>query len=90
MCCNNHPLKYHNIHLVGYNSAIILKSQSYGKILYYSCVEKFLECMLHNLYDIDDNITIMIVVLIIIIDISYHDANVFTVTLQNIIKYDLL
>ena len=64
LCCDNHPLKYHNIHLVGYNSAVKLKSQSYGKILYYSCVKKFdvcyVEYMLHDLYDINDNITLTV------------------------------
>ena len=39
--CDNHPLKYHNyckyreIHLIGCNSIIKLKSQAYGTILYY-------------------------------------------------------
>ena len=40
---NNHPPKYHNyyvricndIHLVGYNSAVKLKLQAYGKVLYH-------------------------------------------------------
>ena len=41
LCCNNHSLKYHNyckyhdIHLVGYNSAVKLKLQAYGKVLYH-------------------------------------------------------
>ena len=40
-CCHNHPLKYHNyckydnVHLVGYNFAIKLNSQTYGIILYH-------------------------------------------------------
>ena len=39
LCCDNHPLKYHNhckyhdIHLVGYNSTVKLKTKAYGIIL---------------------------------------------------------
>ena len=32
---------YHDIHLVGFNSAVTLKSQVYGKALYHSYVKKF-------------------------------------------------
>ena len=32
---------YHDIHLVGFKNAVILKSQVYGKALYHSYVKKF-------------------------------------------------
>ena len=64
LCCNNHPLKYHNIHLVGYNSAIKLKLQTYSKIYIIAVSRNFdvcyVECMLHDLYDINDNITLTV------------------------------
>ena len=61
---DNHPLKYHNyckyhnIYLIGYNSA---KSQAYSIKLYHTPVcQMFSDCMLCNLYDIDNNITIVV------------------------------
>ena len=50
---------YHDIHLVGYNSALKLKSQAYS--LYTICQEilSFVVNAL-QLYDMNNNITIMV------------------------------
>ena len=66
---DNHPLKYdyckyHDIYLIGYISAVKTKSQAYSINLYHMSMLMFSGCILFDLYDIDNNITIMVAILV--------------------------
>ena len=61
LCCDNHPLKYqyyckyHNIQLVGYNSAIkLIHKHTVECYTMYQEILTFLKSILYNLYAIDN------------------------------------
>ena len=65
---DNHPLKYddyckyRDIYLIGYNIAVKTKLQAYSINLYHMSMLMFSGCILFNLCDIDNNITIMVAI----------------------------